>query len=107
MRSVPAGTRKAHPGSPGSLLTPRQIQVLRLLATGATNVEVASRMNIGGDTVKFHLKGIFEKLHVKCRTEAVVRALQWGLVTVPGPQTGPGGGSGSRAPMGSAPGKKE
>lgn len=75
--------RKAQVSPSGAQLTPRELQVLTLVGTGATNEEVASQMDICDNTVKFHLKNIFCKLGARCRTEAVFRAHQNGLVTVP------------------------
>jgi DNA-binding NarL/FixJ family response regulator len=61
-----------------SLLSPKQLAVLRELASGRSNKEVAKRMNIGEETVHSHVKEIFGRLGVKNRTEAVVRFLELG-----------------------------
>jgi DNA-binding NarL/FixJ family response regulator len=57
-------------------LTPRQEEILSLLARGFVTKEIASELRISFDTVRFHLKDIYAKLHVRSRTEAVVKYLQ-------------------------------
>src|SRR5207249_6916533 len=52
-------------------LTPRESEVLALLSEGLSNKEIADRVNISYDTVRAHLRHIYEKLHVRGRTEAV------------------------------------
>ena len=63
-------------------LTQRQLQVVRLLADGATNKEIARAVGVGERTVKYHIAGIFERLGATNRTEAVSIALRLGLVTL-------------------------
>jgi DNA-binding CsgD family transcriptional regulator/ArsR family metal-binding transcriptional regulator len=63
-------------GTPFEDLTPRQTQVLRLLARGATNTTIASQLNISPHTVKSHVIHIFNKLGVSDRTSAAVWAAQ-------------------------------
>ena len=55
-------------------LTPRQNDLLRLLAAGHTNTQIARRLGISEATVRTHLENIYEKLHVSSRTAAVTRA---------------------------------
>lgn len=62
------------------VLTARELDVLRLLACGQSNKEMARGLQIGEATVKSHLKSIFAKLQVTSRTEAVSVATQRGLV---------------------------
>lgn len=61
-------------------LTPRELEVLRLLAEGLPNKTIAGRLNISEHTVKFHVNAILGKLGVASRTEAVVRATRLGLI---------------------------
>lgn len=63
-------------------LTPREWQVLQLLAEGLTNKGIALRLDISDHTVKFHVNGILSKLGAQSRTEAVVRATRLGLVSL-------------------------
>jgi DNA-binding CsgD family transcriptional regulator len=56
-------------------LTPRQNDLLRLLATGRTNTQIARRLGISEGTVRTHLENIYEKLGVSSRAAAVTRAL--------------------------------
>jgi len=55
-------------------LTPRQKDLLHLLAAGHTNTQIARRLGISEGTVRTHLENIYEKLHVSSRTAAVTRA---------------------------------
>jgi len=61
-------------------LTPRQLEVLRLLVEGQTNQEIANDLGIGPGTVKSHVEHIIAKLGATDRTQAAVRAVQRGLV---------------------------
>ncbi len=63
-------------------LTPREIQVLELLAEGLANKAIAQRLAISDQTVKFHVASICGKLGAVNRTSAVRRAIRRGLVTV-------------------------
>jgi DNA-binding CsgD family transcriptional regulator len=56
-------------------LTPRQTELLRLLAAGHTNTQIARRLGISEGTVRTHLENIYERLEVSSRTAAVTRAL--------------------------------
>jgi DNA-binding NarL/FixJ family response regulator len=60
----------------GATLTEREWEVLRLVAAGNTNREVADRLVISENTVKFHMKGILEKLHLRNRTEVTAWAAE-------------------------------
>lgn len=61
-------------------LTPREMEVLQLLAAGLPNKTIANRLSITDHTVKFHVNAIMTKLGVQSRTEAVVRATKLGLI---------------------------
>lgn len=61
-------------------LTPREIEVLRLVADGLSNAQVAERIGRTEGTVKVHLKNILQKLDVRDRTEAVTTALRRGFI---------------------------
>lgn len=61
-------------------LTPREHEVLRLLAEGLPNKTIAQRLDISEHTVKFHVNALLGKLGVASRTEAVVRATRLGLI---------------------------
>ena len=61
-------------------LTPREIQVLQLLAEGLVNREIADRLRISEHTIKFHIGSILGKLQASSRTEAVTRGLRSGLI---------------------------
>lgn len=64
---------KARPRDESLNLSVREEQILILLSKGQANKEIADRLQITVDTVCYHLKHVFEKLHVHSRTEAVVR----------------------------------
>jgi DNA-binding NarL/FixJ family response regulator len=61
-------------------LTPREIEVLRFVADGLSNAQVAERIGRTEGTVKVHLKNILQKLDVRDRTEAVTTALRRGFI---------------------------
>jgi DNA-binding NarL/FixJ family response regulator len=61
-------------------LTPREQEVLRLLAEGLPNKAIALRLGISEHTVKFHVNAVLGKLGAQSRTEAVVRATRLGLI---------------------------
>jgi DNA-binding NarL/FixJ family response regulator len=63
-------------------LTPREVEVLELLAEGLPNKAIADRLKISDQTVKFHVASISAKLGAANRTDAVRRAVRRGLVTL-------------------------
>ncbi len=70
-------------GAPFETLTARELEVLRLLARGLRNKEIASRLVVSERTVNFHLANIYQKLNVSGRTEALSKALEQGLIAAP------------------------
>jgi RNA polymerase sigma factor (sigma-70 family) len=66
-------------------LTPREKEVLQLLAAGLTNKEIGIRLDIAENTVKNHLKNILAKLHLQNRVQAAALAIQKGMLTVRSP----------------------
>ncbi|HEV7950584.1 MAG TPA: LuxR C-terminal-related transcriptional regulator, partial [Glaciihabitans sp.] len=65
--------RRQRPDDALSALTPRQIELLRLVAVGYTNGQVARRLSISEATVRKHLENIFKRLQVDSRTAAITR----------------------------------
>jgi DNA-binding NarL/FixJ family response regulator len=61
-------------------LTPREVEVLRLLAEGLGNKEISSRLGVSEHTAKFHISSILAKLGAASRTEAVTMGIRMGLV---------------------------
>jgi len=90
VREVHAGQRPVRPDVQARLderakhsnLTPREVQVMELVAEGRRNKEIASALGITEETVQVHLKNIFVKLAVRERTAAVNVALRRGIVHI-------------------------
>lgn len=88
IRAVHAGTYRLPPSIAATLaerqtmpgLSPRELEVLRLIVGGLSNKEIANRLGLAENTVKNHVKMILEKLNVADRTQAATTALQRGLV---------------------------
>ncbi|MCB0132282.1 MAG: response regulator transcription factor [Caldilineaceae bacterium] len=74
-----ATTHPNHPTSRSDLTT-REHQVLSLMATTASNREIAEQLALGEETVRTHVKNILRKLHAKNRTQAVIEALRHNLI---------------------------
>lgn len=64
-------------------LSEREIEIVRLVAKGFSNDELAERLHLSPDTVKAHLRHVYEKLGVESRVEAVTEAMRTGLVEAP------------------------
>ena len=75
-RSAP----RPRPDVTGPSLTPREVEVLNLIAQGLGNKEIAWRLGISEHTVKFHIGSIFNKLDASGRTEAVTLGIRAGLI---------------------------
>ena len=70
----------SHAPASAEVLSPREIEVLELMTTGAPNKEIAARLFIGESTVKTHIIHLFNKLGVRGRTEAVAEAARRGII---------------------------
>jgi DNA-binding NarL/FixJ family response regulator len=75
-----SNVRAASSAASAPALSPRELDVLRLVAAGRSNPEIARALFIGEATVKTHLVHVFEKLGVGDRTRAVTRAMELGLL---------------------------
>lgn len=71
-----------HAAAPHDDLTPREVEVLRQLALGRSNKEIAAALSIGDETVKTHVGSLLSKLQVENRAQAIVQALKRGLVSL-------------------------
>jgi two-component system, NarL family, response regulator YdfI len=80
LASLASATTTATADPPTQLLTPREVEVLHMLAEGLGNKTIARRLGISEHTVKFHVGSIFSKLNVSSRTEAVTVGVRQGLV---------------------------
>ena len=90
IRDVHAGKRHLDPVVASHLaerlshrsLTSRELEVLRMVAKGWGNKEIANVLNIAEVTVKLHVSHVLEKLNVKDRTEAATAAVQRGIISL-------------------------
>lgn len=62
-------------------ISPRELDVLKEIAAGRSNKEIAARLNVSPNTVKTHVARLFEKLGAKRRTDAINRARELGIVS--------------------------
>ncbi|MGW1161045.1 response regulator [Streptomyces sp. NPDC002513] len=87
-RLISTYVRASHPAQPPVAdfadLTPREVEVWRLMATGLDNADIAEAMSISVSTVKNHITGVFGKLGVRDRAQAVIAAYETGMVEVGG-----------------------
>jgi len=78
---LPADAEKQSELDPSDhILTPREIEVLRMIAEGLGNKEIASKLGISDHTVKFHISSTFAKLGASNRAEAVTLGIRLGLI---------------------------
>ena len=77
---VPRARPAVHAAAPVQSLTPREVEVLAMLAEGLANKAIAARLGISGHTVKTHVAAVFGKLGVSTRAEAVASAARLGLL---------------------------
>lgn len=81
------GARKVDPGDGNPQaqaalgISPRELTVLREIAAGRSNKEIAAHLNVSPNTVKTHVSRLFEKLGARRRTEAINRARELGIVS--------------------------
>jgi DNA-binding NarL/FixJ family response regulator len=81
-----ARTETNTPARPADALTEREREVLELLVQGVTsNRDLAARLFVSENTVKYHLRHILDKLHLQNRAQVIAYALRHGLVEPPGP----------------------
>jgi DNA-binding NarL/FixJ family response regulator len=78
----PSNSTKAAASGSAAFLSPRELEVLRLIVAGASNQEIADRLVISLSTAKAHVRNILTKLAVADRTQAAVAAMRLGLVEV-------------------------
>ncbi|MFD0851015.1 response regulator transcription factor, partial [Actinomadura adrarensis] len=76
-----ARIRPAEPAPEQTALTPRELEVLRLIASGLSNSEIAATLVLSQETVKTYVSRILTKLDLRDRVQAVVYAYRTGLVT--------------------------
>ncbi len=80
-RKVVTMFQNTPPVQPGSVaLSPRELEVLRLLADGHVYKTAADRLQVSIDTVRYHVRHIYEKLHVHSKSEAVMKAFKQGIL---------------------------
>ncbi|MBT2524913.1 response regulator transcription factor [Streptomyces sp. ISL-99] len=84
VRALAAEHARRQPAPPppwAARLTEREAEVLRLMATGLTNAEIADRLRVGSATAKSHVAAVLAKTGVRDRTQAVIAAYESGFIT--------------------------
>ncbi|MFC8079513.1 response regulator [Streptomyces sp. NPDC057307] len=83
LRGLAAEYARRRPAAPGwaGRLTEREAAVLRLMATGLTNAEIAERLGVGPATVKSHVASVLAKTGTRDRTQAVIAAYESGFIS--------------------------
>ena len=79
-KSLPKSARKLADRLQRPALTPREVEVLQLMAEGLRNKEAAGRLHITDQTIQGHVKNILAKLDVHDRTEAVIEGIRRGII---------------------------
>jgi DNA-binding NarL/FixJ family response regulator len=80
MKSLADLSRQKSSDLADEMLSDREVAILRLMSEGLSNQEISMRVSLSENTVKYHLKNIFQKLHAHNRTEAVTFAMRSGLL---------------------------
>lgn len=80
-RAVPAASSEGNPQAAEALgISPRELEVLREIAAGHSNKEIAARLHVSPNTVKTHVARLLEKLEARRRTDVLRKARELGLV---------------------------
>lgn len=80
--SAPDPALRAPAGPPVGLLTPREREVLALVAAGFSNQEIGAELHISGNTVKTHIGNLLAKLHARDRAQLVIAAYEHGITRI-------------------------
>ena len=75
-----AGDRCADAGEEDEVLTPRQVEILTLVASGMTYRKVGETLHLSERTIRYHMGKIIERLHLENRTQVIAYAVRTGLV---------------------------
>ena len=79
-RTTSTTPKRTQPSKPTEILSARELEILQLMATGATSKEIANELILSVGTVKKHIINIYTKLDVHKRTMAVTKAQELGLI---------------------------
>jgi LuxR family maltose regulon positive regulatory protein len=80
--NLPVNAKETHQADLIDPLSSREIEVLRLIASGKSNNDIASEIFVAVSTVKSHVNHIFQKLDVKSRTQAIARSSELGIIEI-------------------------